>query len=293
MKCIYSLSLLLCLMVVSCSGDDPVVLKKAKAAEQMQYTAPTQISDTTLSIVYQGFDYEVDIKTPEGLAKGTILVLPGWNFINSQWCDSTTLCAEALEQGYILVLPDMKKSIYAEHYFPETREDWLKYPTRKWLRDSVIGRLQTEFELFSSSRSNYVLGLSTGGRGALLIALDMPEVFSACASLSGDYDQYMFPNDNLYVGYYGRMRAFEDRWKQDDNPRQMMIEKGLNVPLYIGHGETDPIVPFRHFELLKEFLDVLQPTVEVECHSDSLANHNYTYWNSEVQNVLNFFEKNK
>ena len=36
----------------------------------MEYTAAPQISDTSLTIAYNGFDYNVDIKTPEGLAQG-------------------------------------------------------------------------------------------------------------------------------------------------------------------------------------------------------------------------------
>ena len=54
----------------------------------------------------------------------------------------------------------------------------------------------------------------------------------------------------------------------------------------------DNVVPYKHFELMKEFIDFVQPEVKVEFHTDSTAQHNYTYWNSEVTNVLDFFEKN-
>lgn len=280
-------------MCACTENDVDIDAKKNKIEEQMQYTPIIQMSDTTLWINHNGFKYSVAIKLPEGISQGTILVLPGWNFPATNWCDSTTLCTSALERGYILVFPDMKKSIYSESIYKETRSDWQKYPTRKWLRDSVILRLQTEFNLFTPEGNNYVLGLSTGGRGALLLALDLPNVFSGCATLSGDYDQSMFPYDNLYIGYYGKMKEHEDRWKNLENPIQLMLKKDLNVPLYIGHGMKDAIVPYKHFELLKEFIENIKPEVKVIYHSDSLANHNYTYWNSEVESVLEFFNESK
>jgi len=284
---------ILIVLLTACSGNlkKEVDVNSSETSDNSQFEAAPQISDTSFTVKYNSFDYEIDIKTPEGLSKGTILVLQGWNFPNTDWCDSTSLCDKALEEGYVLVFPEMGKSIYSENTYDETRSDWKKYPTRKWLRDSVIGKLQKELRLFEPESQNFVLGLSTGGRGALLLAIDMPDEFSGCATLSGDYDQSMFPNDNLYVGYFGKMKAFEDRWKKVENPIQMMLMKDLRVPLYVGHGLKDKIVPYFHFELLKEFLEHMKPEVDVVYHTDSTAQHNYSYWSSEVDNVLDFFEK--
>lgn len=292
MKITYLLSVLFLLSLAACSSDGSKnsPFKKPSPNDLSQFEAKPEMIDTSLVVKYDGYDYDVDIKAPDGSSRGTILVLQGWNFPNTDWCDSTSFCTRALEEGYVLVFPEMGKSIYSENTYAETRSDWLKYPTRKWLRDSVIGKLQQEFGLFDKSDRNFVLGLSTGGRGALLLAIDLPQEFSGCATLSGDYDQSMFPNDNLYVGFFGKMNSFKDRWKKEENPINLMLRKDLRVPVYIGHGMADNVVPYFHFELLKEFLDNIKPEVEIVYHTDSTANHNYTYWNSEVENVLEFFE---
>lgn len=293
MKFKYILAVSFLSLLSACNNDIKIASddKNQEDVDQSQFEAAPQINDTTLLIEFSGHNYEVDIKTPVGLQTGTILVLQGWNFPNSDWCDSTSFCDKALEKGYILVFPEMGKSIYSENIYEETRSDWRKYPTRKWLRDSVIGKLQENFGLFQDNGLNFVLGLSTGGRGALLLALDLPNQFSGCATLSGDYDQSMFPNDNLYVGYWGKMKSFEDRWKKLESPMQLLLVKNLHVPLYVGHGLKDNVVPHKHLEFLKEYLEYVKPEVEVIYHTDSLARHDYSYWNSEVDYILEFFEK--
>ena len=43
-----------------------------------------------------------------------------------------------------------------------------------------------------------------------------------------------------------------------------------------------------------EFCDSLKkykPNLQIQLHIDENAEHNYIYWNSEVDNVLNFFLK--
>lgn len=216
----------------------------------------------------------------------TIVALPGWNFPNTGWCDSTSLCEEALKRGYVLILPQMGKSIYCDTTFPETRKDWLKYPTRDWVTSTMIPQLQ-KMGLLAPEDPNYILGLSTGARGAVLIALDEPDIFKGCAALSGDYDQTQFPTDNLYRGYYGSLKQFPDRWKNNDNAITTLEE--LEVPLYIGHGRNDNIVPIKHSEILVEAME--RKSKAYIFHADSTATHNYSYWNSEVDNMLDFFEK--
>ncbi|MFT5780339.1 MAG: dipeptidyl aminopeptidase/acylaminoacyl peptidase, partial [Crocinitomicaceae bacterium] len=110
-----------------------------------------------------------------------------------------------------------------------------------------------------------------------------------CAALSGDFDQTPFPADNLYIGYYGRMAQFPERWKNDDNVITHI--DSMNVPMYIGHGGKDKVVDLKHSQL---FADALKAADKVyEFNIDPAAGHTYSYWNSEVQNMLEFFEENK
>ena len=120
------------------------------------------------------------------------------------------------------------------------------------------------------------------------MAIELPRVFIAGASLSGDYDQFKFPNDNLYNGFFGRLKANEDRWKGRENPAKLI--GGLQVPFYVGHGLKDAVVPHSHTESLKEHVEFYKVTEMVKFHTDSTAGHSYSYWNSELENVIDFFK---
>ena len=99
-------------------------------------------NDTTIVLYYQGTPFETLIKAIDDSVsfKGTILALHGWNLSYNDWCDSTSLCDKAKAMGYIVVLPNMGKSIYSRRYYPQTRKDWSTFPTRMWFQDSLIVR---------------------------------------------------------------------------------------------------------------------------------------------------------
>jgi len=101
-----------------------------------------------------------DIAIPANHNGKTLLLLPGWNYPRTGWCDSTEICRKALAAGYALVAPEMGKSIYATRYYPETRQDWRRYPTLAWLMDTLTPHLQHTYGLLQQGQPNYVLGRS-------------------------------------------------------------------------------------------------------------------------------------
>lgn len=243
--------------------------------------------DTIINLQNQHSVLSVCLKFPENMpAKGVIVVLPGWKLPVYDWCTKTTFCQKALAMGYILIMPEMAKSIYAAQRFPETRKDWLPFATRTWFKDTLIVRLQKHYGLLLPGQKNYLLGLSTGARGVALLALDCPEIFRKGAGLSGDYDQTQMPKDALMTGWYGAQDAYPQRWNGLDNP--VFRFKELKIPLYLGHGKADKIVPVSQTIQFVDSLKKHKPKL-VKYHINETAEHNYNYWNSEVDAVLEFF----
>ena len=246
-------------------------------------------NDTILHFAYLDTnDIDVIVRIPEGEIIGTIMALPGWNYPNTHWCDSTSLCDKALEQGYAMLFPQMGKSNYCSQNYPETRKDWLHYPTRTWVVESMIPEIQKS-GLLDENDPNFILGLSTGARGAMLIGLDLNRMWDGIAVLSGVFDQSQFPNDNLYIGFYGQMNLFPERWEVHDNAIHMLDR--LRAPVYIGHGRLDPVVDLKHSQILADRLKLQNRNYEF--HIDENARHDYDYWDSEVDAMLEFFEKNR
>lgn len=245
------------------------------------FTQNVVIIDTTLN------GHRVVIEFTSKSVKGTILLLQGWNFPPEDWCEHSKVCRLALEKGYNLVMPDMGKSIYHANTFKETRADWLKYPTRKWLIDSLIMQLQAKNGLFDVKEQNYIIGLSTGARGAILVAMDCPDLFKGVAALSGDYNQITMPNDNLYKGYYGNYSKFKKRWKTVDNPFNRIAD--LKTPVYLGHGLKDKVIPSSQTILFYKELKRKNPALKVKLSTPE-KEHNYQFWAGEVDALFDFFE---
>ena len=153
------------------------------------------------------------------------------------------------------------------------------------MKEDMIPFIQDNFALLLAEQPNFTLGLSTGARGATLLALDLPDVFNGCAALSGDYDQSAFPKDNLYIGFYGQMSQFKERWTVDDNIITAIEE--LNVPMYVGHGTKDKVVDIQHSDIFVEAMK--KAGKEYMYHMDENAGHTYSYWNSEVGAMLDYF----
>lgn len=313
----FALSLLF--LVVSCHAAD---ISKTQLMNRY--------GDTTIKIG----GVEIIIKTPPKGVKisGTILLLPGWNYSNTKWCDSSNLCSEALARGYNIVAPQMGKSIYASEYFPETRSDYKQYPTLVWL-DTILEKLKKEKGLFLTSglQRNFVVGLSTGARGAALICARKPGFFHAAALLSGDYDQCANTEDALCTNVYGPYNKFANRWRTVDNPMNQISR--ITTPMYIGHGGMDKVVhvsqSINYYDSLlakqKNVLIglnskyvvqklritesgndnpelsghlnapgtgfVLKPEDYLELNIIAPAGHDFAYWRSELPAIWNFFDK--
>lgn len=266
------------LLVSACinSNTDEKIEVPEDFASQNEEILP----DTLIKFGDDNFVRSVIFSGAKGVNKGNILVLPGWNYSMSSWCDSSDLCELASE--YNLIFPDMQKSIYHLKNYDQTRADWRKYPSRLWVEDTLIPYLQDEFNILKHEQSNYIIGLSTGARGAYVLANEMDSLIDAVACLSGDFNQLNYPNDNLYKAYWGSLALNRRIWEQE----MIISPSSFNVPVYIGHGRADRIVPVEH---AIELADTLKTGFVL--HINDTAGHNYAYWNSEIPEIIKFFEK--
>jgi S-formylglutathione hydrolase FrmB len=241
--------------------------------------------DTTFSLN----GVAVDLRWPASDVKGFILVLPGWNFSREEVCTKSGFCKTAKAQGYCLILPEMGKSAYIYSYFNESRTDWTRYPTLRWVLDTLIPYCQNNFRILLPAQKNFLFGISTGGRGVAQIALNTGTLFTAGAALSGDYNQLLQTNDNLMTGYLGPYSSFLSRWSGRDNPSMNIMN--LKIPLYLGHGKTDKVVPVEQSEVFFAQVHTTFPKGGSIIHLDEKGGHDWNYWNSEMQRIFAFFNE--
>ena len=254
----------------------------------LSMSAYSHSKDTTYILEYLEKEILIRIYYPEtSNPKGTILLLHGYNLPGNEWCKKTTFCEKALAQGFVLIQPEFAKTTYHSLTFPETLPRYLQNPTRKWMVDSAFKSIQDKSKLLLEGQNNFVAGISTGARGATLLAMDLPTIFKGCASLSGDFDQTKLSNDAIYVGYYGLYSRFKERWATVDNIYND-CEK-LNVPIYLAHGEKDLICPVSQTIVFYQHLVELNPDLKVEYKIDASGEHNYLFWEKQTDPLLKFF----
>lgn len=235
-------------------------------------------------------DVPYDLYLPRNYRERVIVVLPGWNFPRSSWVENSPLIEYAEKYGYALLLPEMLTTLYESAYYPETQMKWNRIPGGEFIKNHFIPEIQKRHNLLLPNQNNNLLGLSTGGRGVALIALENPGLFVAGASLSGDFSQENTPDDRLMTAVYGSFYQFPWRWKGRDNPMARVSE--WKMPIYLAHGTADEIVPEEQSRLFYEALvRSLDNKIIIEYHAVVGAKHDYNFWGGQLPAVFEFFEK--
>lgn len=278
-------------------------------------------ADTVYFVPYRSKSIRVEIQVSKAVGANVprkmLLLLPGWNYADTQWCTRTSVCSTALSRGYDVMMVEMGKSVYMDSLYPEMRVDYREHPTRLWLWNEVLKPLQVKGYFTDKGVSEdpvrlsngkvmyrslrlpiptFVMGLSTGARGALLLAIEHPEAFRGCAGLSGDYNPLLMKTDNLMINCLGKYEQVPWRWRGSNNI-QLRIDE-LKVPCYLAHGEADKIVPVQQSQQLydanenarlSEGSTSERSTMKLVLVKNGL--HNYTFWGEQGILALNFFEE--
>lgn len=96
------------------------------------------------------------------------------------WERRTSIERYATEKGIAVVMPEVRRSFYADEVVGE------KYWT--YIAEELPQLLARTFRISTAREDTFVAGLSMGGFGAYKLALNHPDRFAAAASLSGAVD---------------------------------------------------------------------------------------------------------
>ncbi|MBP0002062.1 MAG: prolyl oligopeptidase family serine peptidase [Cyanobacteria bacterium SID2] len=244
----------------------------------------------TRNLSIAGVAYDLYIPANYGNDLPCAVMLPGWDFDKQRWVNETNLQTLADTYGYILVLPQMGQTLYESAYYPETEMRWHpSLPGGEFIRNYFIPTMQQRHGLLISGQHNTLIGLSTGGRGVALIALENPGLFVAGASFSGDFSQDRTPDDRLMTAVYGAYDGYPERWTGRDNPQRRVSE--WRMPLYLSHGTADDIVPESQSHGFYQALVNAGSGHRVEYHSVAGAGHDFSFWGGELGSAFEFFER--
>lgn len=163
-------------------------------------------------------------------------------------------------------------------------------PLLTWLTDTLLIEMQKRFGIFNPGDANYVCGLSSGARGAVLVAMEKPEIFKKGVAWSGDYDNSLLATDKVMIHFYGPKEKHPERWLTEANPAAQA--KQLKTPFLFIHGTNDHIVKSSHSSKFHALLQKETPDIKHELILIPGEGHTYPFWNSQVDTTLSYFLKN-
>lgn len=218
-------------------------------------------------------------------ALANVLLLPGWNYSIDHWKDSTNVEKLAEKHGFNLIMPNMMRSIYSDSIYGETRSDWGKEKTSTWLYDTLIPQIQARYNVLKRDQLNFVIGISTGGRGAMKTLIAEKELFSGGVSISGDFDIINYKQDNLNRGYFGSPETYNARWLREDI---QMRAYELNAEVLLIHAKDDAVVTaFQSIQFAKT-LEAFGKDHKLIV--DSIGGHDYNFWNKYLPKSFEFID---
>lgn len=216
-----------------------------------------------------------------------MIALHGWNLKMKEWQDESGISTLADKYGILIVCPEMGQAFYEKEYFPETTMKWQPKPSALWIYEDLYQTLKNKYPVTTDRLGTGVMGVSTGGHGALLLAEYYPEIFGFASSISGDFDLPKMPNDKLSLSIYGPYETFPERWLRGSSTS--MIDKLKQTKIYLAHGTIDHIVPVSQTRIMAATLK--NNSIEYLYNENKTAKHDWHYWQTEIAPTIEYFIK--
>ena len=209
----------------------------------------------------------------------TLYLLHGMTDDYTAWQRWTSIERYAEEWGVAVVMPDTRLGWYTdtavdERYF-------------SFVGDELVRISRRMFPSISHKREDtFVAGLSMGGYGAVKCALKRPETFSKAASLSGALDIFGMTrldpplgDQNYWEDIFGPIKQI----KGSENDVFAAAEelKNNRPELFMWCGTEDFL-----YSMNTAMRDHLLKLGYKLSYSESSGDHNWKYWDREIQNVL-------
>ncbi|WP_291649446.1 alpha/beta hydrolase family protein [Clostridium sp.] len=220
-----------------------------------------------------------------------LYLLHGMSDDESIWMRRTSIERYASEYGFAVIMPTTGLGWYTDTTYG------LKYWT---FISEELPRICKEFfaNISDEKEDTFVAGLSMGGYGAFKLALANPKRFKASASISGALNLAsessilrFKENKSFWEGIFGPLENIRgsknDLFYLSDsivNNTEIKVEERPKFYLCCG---TEDFLYQSNLEMEKKMLDL---GLSIESHYLK-GNHNWSFWDLEIQNVLNWFDK--
>ncbi|HEY3352973.1 MAG TPA: alpha/beta hydrolase-fold protein, partial [Polyangia bacterium] len=219
-----------------------------------------------------------------------VIALHGWNGRAEDWQRGPELAALAERHGVVVACPDTGKSVFESRFYPESRGRWSRVPGAVFVGAVVLPYLRAHYPVRQDRAGSAIIGYSTGGRGALVVARRYPD-FGFAASLSGTYELGLLrPSEGEYKIHavvFGPRDRWPERWRDEDVVAAGRLEPLRRMGLYLAHGGGDKVVGVSQLRAMERYLVAHQ--VPAQIIVAPAAGHEWRFWASQLEAVFAAF----
>ncbi len=215
-----------------------------------------------------------------------LYLLHGYNGDHTVWERRTSIERYVADKGIAVVMPAVHLSFYTDMAMGFKYWTYISEEVPKIVHD-LFPQITTDPD------KTFAAGLSMGGYGALKLGLAYPNRYKAVASLSGAVDvaalvdRMSKADPNFDKGSFHSIYGDEQIENSDNDLFELARRTGGNTPLiYQWCGKQDPLYPDN--VKLKNYLIELNAPITYE---ESDGDHNWIYWDSGVEKVINWICK--
>ncbi|MBC1458084.1 alpha/beta hydrolase [Listeria newyorkensis] len=219
---------------------------------------------------------QIDTEKPMRL----LYLLHGLSDDDTAWLTNTSLVRYAENRNIAIVMPQVHRSFYTD----------MHVGNRYWtfLSEELPSLIHSWFKLPTEPENTYVAGLSMGGYGAFKWALHYPEKFAGMASLSGALDIVAL-REARPEGEAEMQATFGDieTHRGSDNDLLALLDEVTAKPRVLQLCGTEDFL----YDNNLGFKSRIEQTALPYTYQESPGEHNWEYWDREIQTVLNWIDR--
>ncbi len=216
----------------------------------------------------------------------TLWLLHGLSDDHTIWQRRTSIERYASRYGIAVVMPNAHRSWYTD------MQHGGSYYT--YITEELPCLCRSFFSGMSEAREyNYIAGLSMGGYGALKMAMAHPERYAGVASFSGAIDVSRYIKEEGYMGRLGWGDIFGDgadiggTVNDVYGTAERQLAGGVKLPrIYLSCGTEDGLLP-----ATRRMHDLLAGHGVSHAYREAPGNHNWDFWDDEIQRALAYFSE--
>jgi S-formylglutathione hydrolase FrmB len=228
------------------------------------------------------------IYLPQGYGTGQrsdwrlAIALHGWDHEPGQW-RNTDVAELADVHQVVVAFPSMGRTVYEASFYPESKGAWNSSPGACWVGQVVLPWLRAHLAVTRKRERTAIIGYSTGGRGALVIAGRYPE-FGFAASMSGTYDLTTLAEASgeyrIHEAIFGSRARFPRRWRAENVVGLAALRDATAMDVWLAHGGRDAVVPADQLAPARAFLGGSHHRVHEIL--DPAAGHDFAFWRAQL-----------